>query len=208
MDRSLLTKSKRAFLSGYALRCIYGLYLALKARNKSTSTLLSALRQIVCSLEHVKLGLTFAASSATHAWLTRNLSVNCKQSETSAIDKKELCLRSLAVVLSLAWSKALPKQLREMVVLHLFVRAVHALIKLLKYDAHYAILPRVRHDEIFVGAVPFTVLGYGIYHNPRLFDGKFYDFILKWGSNTHQQIGAVFRSQRAPCSTVIFKLTH
>jgi len=50
-----------------------------------------------------------------------------------------------------------------------------------------------------------TAVGYGIYHNPWIFDEGFYRFILKWGSNTHQQIGDVFRSKKNPLSSVRLK---
>ena len=91
-----------------------------------------------------------------------------------------------------------------MIVLHLFVRAVYDLIKLYKYDEEYAILPKIPHDEMFIGAATLTAVGYGIYHNPWIFDQGFYKFILKWGSNTHEQIGNVFRSKKDPLSPVKF----
>eukprot|EP01083_Nonionella_stella_P088557 246884_1 len=206
-----LTKYKRACISGYCIRCIYGLYVVLRSKNKSNSfnqSILSKMKQIFFTLEHYQFAGCIASATATYSFITRFLLTKSSVQPSTETNpnkngkKMELKIKILAITISMIWFKALPKQFREMVVLHLFVRAVYDLIKLYKYDDEYRILPHIPYDEVWIGALPFTVMGYGIYHNPWLFDEGFYKFILKWGSNTHEQIGHVFRSQKDPLSHV------
>eukprot|EP01083_Nonionella_stella_P299256 1015758_1 len=199
-----LSKYKRACISGYCVRCFYGLYRVLRAKKKSNSlnqTLLSKIKQIFFTFEHYQFATVVASATVTYSFITQFL---CQQSSsnTDADKKKEVKMKILAITIAMLWFKQLPKEFREMVVLHLFVRAVYDLIKVYKYDDEYRILPHIPYDEVWIGAVPFTVIGYGIYHNPWLFDEGFYKFILKWGSNTHEQIGNVFRSQKDVMSQV------
>ena len=211
--RGLSSKCKNAFTTGYSIRCIYGLYLGLKSMKKSQSPLksswISAIQQLLITRDHFKFGLTLSAGTATYHLLHRALSSKSSPYCTSStntkpvrIDKKELSIRLLAVTVSILWFKSFPKEFRDSVVLHLFVRAVYDVIKMWKYDKDYGFLPHIPNDEAYVGAAALTVVGYCIYHNPWLFDESFYRFILKWGSNTHEQIGNVFRSKSDPMSSV------
>ena len=171
------------------------------------NTLLAKLKQIFFTLNHYQFASSIGSATATYAFITQYLTKNPSQSIETAehkATKYELRIKVLAIVISMIWLRSLPKQFREMIVLHLFVRAFHDLIKLLKYDNEYKILPNIPNDEAFVCAASLTAVGYGIYHNPWIFDESFYKFILKWGNNTHEQIGNVFRSKQDPLSPVCF----
>eukprot|EP01084_Bolivina_argentea_P097918 176009_1 len=211
----LFAKYKRACITGYCIRCIYGLYLALRSKNKSKTmqnTLISKLKQIFLTLNHYQFASTIGLTTVTYTWITNFL--HKKQPpplsdidehnplNTFIINKSETKIKLLAITIAMTWFKALPKEFREMIVLHLFIRAIYDLIKLFKYDNEYKILPQIPHDEMYIGAATLTTVGYGIYHNPWIFDQGFYKFILKWGSNTHTQIGNVFRSKTDPLSSV------
>ena len=212
----LFNKYKRACITGYCIRCIYGLFLVLKSRNKSKSlenSYLSNLKQIFFTMNHYRFASSISSATATYSLINHLMLTNKhqpqpqqqqSQPESSNINKTELRIKLLAIITSMTWFKFLPKQFREMIVLHLFVRAVYDLIKLYKYDPEYRILPSIPHDEIYIGAAALTGIGYGIYHNPWIFDEGYYKFILKWGSNTHEQIGNVFRSKKDPKSSVNF----
>lgn len=207
----LRSKCKDAFVTGYGIRCIYGLFLALKSRRKSQKkeSMLSVLRYLLISRDHFRFGVCLASATATYHFLHCALSSKhsddpsgpSKGHRIASIDKRDVSIRMVAVVLSISWFKALPKEFRDSVALHLFVRAVYDVIKMWK-DPQYGYLPQIPHDEVYFGAMTLTVMGIGIYHYPWLFDPSFYRFILKWGSNTHQQIGNVFRSKSDPLSPV------
>ena len=101
--------------------------------------LISKLKQILFTSNHFKFGVTIASASASYALITRFLTSSSKEPATSdhdgdghraRINKQELFIRTAAVMVSMCWLKALPKEFREMVVLHLFVRAVYDLVKL------------------------------------------------------------------------------
>ena len=178
-----------------------------KSRNKSISDCIK-LKQIFISINHLKLAASVALLppySIISNFLTPNKRIcdtNHTQTNLSNIDKQQLRTKLIAILIAMTWIKLLPKAIRGTIVLHLFVRAVYDLIKLYKYDTEYKVLPSIPHDEIFIGAASLTTVGYAIYHNPWIFDKEFYQFILKWGSNTHEQIGNVFRSKTDPLSSV------
>ena len=152
----VIEKCKRACITGYCIRCIYDLYLVSKSRDKSKSVIVSKLiKQIFFNINHVKFAGIIAAATATYSILSNFLSPNKKICETnhilqnqSNIDKHELRTKLIAIIIAMTWIKLLPKAIRNIIVLHLFVRAVYDLIKLYKYDSEYKILPSIPYDEI------------------------------------------------------------
>ena len=188
--------------------CSFGLYFVLKSRNKSkslTQRYLANLKQIFFTINHYHFASSIASATAAYSLISHFLIPKNDQNQEqdqSKSSKTELRIKLLAIMISMAWFRVLPKQFREMIVLHLFVRAAYDLIKLYKYDDEYKILPSVPYDEAIINATSLTIVGYGIYHNPWIFPSGYYKSILKWGSNTHEQIGNVFRSKKDPLSPV------
>lgn len=149
----LFEKYKRACITGYSIRCIYGLLLVLRSKTKSKG-MLSKLKQIFFTLNHYRFASSLGSATATYAFITHYFT---KQQPQNSERNDNVKIKMFAIIVSLIWLRGIPKSFRETIVLHLFVRSVYDLIKLLKYDNEYKMLPNIPNDEMFLGAASLTV---------------------------------------------------
>ena len=210
------SKFRRAVVMGYSIRLIYGIYIAIKRRHFQESSMIglsSKMKNIFWSMDHYRFSKIFFNVAMSYYILGRlydryvivkERKMDTKISKNYAKRKKKLKIFSNVIfsMISCLWFKKLPKKFRHFLVLHLLVRSGYDLIKLLKYDNDYKVIPNIAYDEIWILSIILCIIAVAMCHYPSIIDGGYYKFLLKWGNNTAKQLKIMFQTPNTftPCS--------